>query len=163
MAVRVKQTEEERKAEMETRIAVLKGQQERFLEMLLAGNSISEACRILQIGRRTATYWMRLDANVRLVYERERLRLAQEFRERLCKLQDMALSALEESLTQTEDPALRYTAAKFIYSAHLADYKLDTLDSASSMIDAVIRSIPDANMKQLHGKGVDWADIPDDY
>jgi len=158
-----RKTKEERAAELQTEIATIKATQQRFVEMLLSGRTISEACRVLQIGRRTATYWMKADSFVRFAYEHERLRLATEFRERLCKLQDMALSALEESLQQKEDPALRAAVAKFIYTVHLADYKLSPLHSADDMVEGVIHSIPDARMKSLHGQAVEYKDIPDDF
>jgi hypothetical protein len=129
--------------------------QQRFVELLLTGKTIAEAARVLQISRRTATYWMAEDTFVRYAYERERQEAATAFRERITKLHDLVLSALEDALAAEADPDLRISVAKFLYGNNLAQYgtlALAPLADAAHLVDEVI---DDARNKRLFGKNAD--------
>jgi hypothetical protein len=139
-------SEEEKQVALEQ----VKATQQRFVELLLTGKSIAEAARVLQISRRTATYWMQQDTFVRYAYEHERQCAATAFRERIAKLHDLALTALEEALSDETQPVLRLSAARFIYSSNLAPYgTLAPLADSEHLVDEVL---DDAERAVLFGK-----------
>jgi hypothetical protein len=156
-----RKTKEEREQEKQTELEAVNACQERFVELILSGKSIAEAARLLRISRRTATYWMQEDSLVRFAYEHERLKLAQAFRERLTKLQDMALKALEDALDEAADPALRSTVARFIYNANVAHYSLMPLKSADIMVDEMLDAAASARSKAMF-RSIDDVIIPDE-
>src|SRR5258707_184614 len=121
MAV-ARKTAAEKQAEKQALLEAVDTLQQRFVELLLAGHSITEAARRLRIGRRTATYWMKEDSLVRYAYEHERLRLADEFRARVAKLHDLAMQTLEAALSPDAPLDVRLPIARFLYSAHLSQY-----------------------------------------
>jgi hypothetical protein len=153
-------TQAEKPAEQQTALELIDDRQRRFVELLLSGKSIAEAARQLQIGRRTATYWMEANTPVRFVYERERQKAAAEFRERLMRLHDLALKVIEETLEEGTDPALRVNVAKFIYSTNLAQYSAITpLADAESLVQDVVGK---ASMNALLGKFTAELDLIED-
>ncbi len=148
--------------EQQVALAQLKDLQQRFVELLLTGKSITEAARALRIGRRTATYWMAQDTFVRYAYERERQRAATEFRERIAKLNDLTLTALEDALSPDANPDVRLSVAKFLYSSNLEQFgTLAPLADAERLVDKVIA---DATDDRLFGKrnDVQIYNVPDD-
>ncbi len=98
-------------------------QQQRFIEVLLSGTSITEAARVVGVSRRTATYWMAQDGNpTRKEYERQATERALAFTTRIEKLHDLAISALEDMMSKKAPPWQRFQAAKLIYERHLAEH-----------------------------------------
>jgi len=128
-------TEEEKQKALERIEAV----QQQFVELLLTGKSIAEAARALHIGRRTATYWMQEDTLVRYAYEHERQKAATQFRERITKLHDLVLSALEDALAAEADQDVRISVAKFLYSSNLEQFgTLAPLADAERLVEVVL-------------------------
>lgn len=94
--------------------------QQRFIEGLLAGKSISEAALLVGMSRRTVTYWLADPEHpVTLEYEKQRILARQKFYERVAHLHELAFKALEDSLAEAAPPAIRFQAAKFLYEKHL--------------------------------------------
>ena len=101
----------------------LNEKQHQVIDLLLTGKSITEAADEVGISRRAVTYWLHDAIGLfRMEYERRRIELRQEFRQRIAKLHDLALSALESSLSEDAPPAVRFQAAKFLYESHISTY-----------------------------------------
>jgi Homeodomain-like domain len=133
-----------------TEVTVLEPQQHRFIERLLAGQTITEAARHLGISRRTATYWLKDNALVRAAYERERLRMADEFRSRIARLHDLALSTLEEALSPDTPLSDRLSVARFLYAQHLAQYAtIAPLVNADTLVEAMFVTVTDPDPVEM--------------
>jgi len=143
-----------KQAEKQAALERIDALQQQFVELLLTGKSIAEAARRLRIGRRTATYWMQEDSLVRYAYEHERQKAATEFRERITKLHDLVLSALEDALSSETDPDVRISVAKFIYSSNLAQYgTLAPLPDAERLVNDVLTEAQNVAVFGLNDPG----------
>src|SRR6266567_4330920 len=110
-------------SEESTALEAITDTQQTFIQALLSGKNITEAALVASVSRRTATYWMMHNNNpVRIEYEKQRLALRQEFYNRVATLHELALKALEDSLSPDAPPAIRFQAARFLYEAHLQAY-----------------------------------------
>ena len=94
--------------------------QRKFIDALLTGKTISEAAITAGLSRQAAFYWM-ADPHSDLYHEYilARMEKRQAFRDHITQLHEKAISAMEASLSADAPPAVRFAAAKFIYSAHL--------------------------------------------
>lgn len=94
--------------------------QQSFIEALLSGESISRAAMLAGIARRTATYWLADPEHpVYIEYEKQRIQRQQEFHARIAALHELALKAMEDTLSPVAPPGVRFQAAKFLYEKHL--------------------------------------------
>lgn len=98
----------------------LPNNQKKFIALLLTGMTISDAANAAGVSRSFAFQQM-ADPHSEIYYEyvTARLEKQQAFSDRMAQLHEKALSAMEASLSEEAPPAVRFAAAKFIYSAHL--------------------------------------------
>ncbi|SRR5260221_4378426 len=113
----------------------LKPRQEQFIDALLSGKNITAAARATAVPMRTALRWMQNHHPVILTYEQRRLELRHAFKRRMEHLHDLTFKALEGSLT-SKNPAIRYSAAKLIWQAHLQQwYGVTFSEQAQTLLD----------------------------
>jgi hypothetical protein len=97
--------------------------QQTLLDALLSGKSITEACAVTGIPRRTVTRWLSQSTHpVRVEYEKQRLSMVQQFRQRIGAIHDKALAAIEAALSESAPLALRFAAGKFLYEQNLQEF-----------------------------------------
>lgn len=97
--------------------------QHAFIDALLTGKNISQAARIAGCSSRAALYWLSdPDCPVKAVYEERRAALTAKFDERIAKLHDLTLNALEDLLSKKTPPFIRVQAVKMLYEAHLQEH-----------------------------------------
>ncbi len=97
--------------------------QQILVETLLSGKSITEASTVTGVPRRTATRWLSQSGHpVRVEYEKQRLAMLQEFKQRIATIQDKALQSIDEALSENAPIELRFAAAKFIYQQNMTPF-----------------------------------------
>jgi hypothetical protein len=90
---------------------------------------------------------------VRCEYEKQRSDLRQGFHDRIASLHEQALAALEFSLSAAAPPWIRFSAAKFLYEAHLKDYA--TIAPAPTPADLVDIEIKGLDESMGRGQALD--------
>ncbi len=104
----------------DTELWAITENQQRFIEGLLSGKSISDAALLAGLSRRTVTYWLADPEHpVTLEYEKQRILARQQFYERVAHLHELAFKAMEDALSEAAPPGIRFQAAKFLYEKHL--------------------------------------------
>ena len=103
----------------------------RFIELLLAGKSITDAARTIGVSRRAACNWLDPAHAVHQEYEQQRRALAYDLQERVKQVHELAMKALKDFLISTKRPDLRFQAMKLVYESHLRD-ELTRPEPASS-------------------------------
>lgn len=109
-------------------MAQITARQRRLMEALLAGQSVSQACRTAGVGRRTYYRWLKQPHFQAALREAESDLLTQTTR-RLLALQANALAAVGDILADaTLPPAYRLQAAKMVLDGALRFYDATTLE-----------------------------------
>jgi hypothetical protein len=121
----------------DTEVWAITENQQRFIEGLLAGKSISDAALLAGMSRRTVTYWLADPEHpVTVEYEKQRILARQQFNERVARLHELAFKAMEDSLSEAAPPALRFQAAKFLIEIHLEHYcRVSTPERAQELVE----------------------------
>lgn len=95
----------------------LTAQHDIFIAALMTGTSIHNAAALAGVSRRSASTWLQPGHPARAEYERQRSELSRKTMDRIGKLREMAIDAMEAALTSEVD-VVRFNAAKFIYTEH---------------------------------------------
>lgn len=90
----------------------LTAKQSQLIELLIAGRTQEEAASILEVGARTVARWITLP-HVKKAYEELKSNIALQVKERINRLSDKALSALEDSL-QCKSSLVKFQASTYV-------------------------------------------------
>lgn len=117
--------------------------QQRFIEALLTGQSISAAARLVGIAKRTAMYWLAdREGVVRIEYEKQRAQALATLAQRISGLYESALKALEDSLAPEAPLPIRNQTARWLADAHLHE--------------ALTFKAPGEAVEMLHGEASEY-------
>lgn len=90
----------------------LKPKQIELIQLLIAGKSQTEAAQLLEVGLTTIQRWMALP-HVKQAYEELSTNLSLQVKERIDRLSDKALTALEDSL-QCKSSLVKFQASTYV-------------------------------------------------
>jgi hypothetical protein len=114
--------------------------EKKFIELLLAGMTISEAAITTGIRRSVAFFWM-ASPHCQIYQEYVVARIAKEqaSRDRMTQLREKALSSIEASLSEEAPPAVRFAAAKFLYESQSSGFRERSLSPERLVRDEIER------------------------
>lgn len=134
--------------------------QQRFIEAMLCGSSLSAAATSAGISRRCAYYWMNDPAHpVRKEYEKQLALLRQDTRARVSSIHTKALAALEDLLAPETPPFLRLGAVRMLFDSYL--HELFTPQAALSPA-ALVRDSLEDHMEESHEQATNQIYLYDD-
>lgn len=108
----------QKSAKIDTINKILDPLQLQVIELLMAGQTVSEACKRVGLDRSTYYLWAKSDPVFVSEMSRARAELRHSFRIRLAKMTDQAIGVVEELLANAEDPKIRMQAALSILKAN---------------------------------------------
>lgn len=122
-------------------MAQVTARQRRMIEALLAGQSVTQACRTAGVGRRTYYRWLKQPVFREALAEAESDLLTQATR-RLLALQASALDAVGAVLADEHlPPTYRLQAAKMVLDSALRFYDATSLERRLRALEEEVRRV----------------------